>query len=307
MLCIAVILRALQLRPLLAVAADLHRKVIEVERVVILRRALGLIRETAEEREGQALVRRLQRDIIHLEVSGQRTEEDHIRTRTGIRQTRGAHRGTLTRVAYRRSTRTIHLPRGVGIHIRIGAGYRSRTNGLGVDQLILHHFALLHDERFGLVNCIRVREVELHLTHTAIGRCGHRDLHLGRTLTLHGREGNPLATLADRGGPGAIGRYGKGGITALHRQRELLDIELEVRHSHIFVVIHASGKRHGRNQHHHQERQPHPKHLFHTFKLLAFICFMFVFAVYEYPKGVFAFKITLFLTFSATSLHFFTS
>ena len=51
MLRIAVILRALELRPLLAVAADLYREVIEVERVVILRRTLRLVREAAEERK----------------------------------------------------------------------------------------------------------------------------------------------------------------------------------------------------------------------------------------------------------------
>ena len=51
MLRIAVILRALEFRPLLAVAADLYREVIEVERIVILRRTLRLVREAAEERK----------------------------------------------------------------------------------------------------------------------------------------------------------------------------------------------------------------------------------------------------------------
>ena len=211
---------------------------------------------------------RLQRNGVHLEVSGQRAEEDYVRTRTGIGQTRGAYRSALARVGNRRSTRTVGLPRGVSIDIGIGARYRLRTHRLGVDHLDLLHLALLYLQGLGLINGIGICQVELHLAHTAIGRGGYRELHLGRTLALHGRNRDPLTTLGYGSRPGAVGRNGEGSTATLHGQGQLLDVELEEGHAHIFVVIHTGGKRHGRKQHHHQERQLHPKHFFHTSCLL---------------------------------------
>ena len=84
---VAIILRNVELRPLLAVATDCHLELLQVEYVVVI--AIGKrLRIATQEAQIQAILLGLQSDLIDHKAGRSCTKEDHIGTRTGIGQTR---------------------------------------------------------------------------------------------------------------------------------------------------------------------------------------------------------------------------
>ena len=58
----------------------------------------------------------------------------------------------------------------------------------------------------------------MQFSHTTIGSLGQRDLHLGRTVAHHRGYRHPIAILAHRDKPRAVGLDRKGHIATLQRK-----------------------------------------------------------------------------------------
>ena len=220
---------------------------------------------------------RRQRNVIYVEISGSRTEEDLVLARSSVIAAavflRRAYRHILVSISYGLDTRarsilpSIRLVEERPAIVRVLRGKRfieivAVNNGRRLHLALKHIDILLNQCAVGVVN------LESHFGRLTDVRSGHRNGHGSIALAFGSRKAHPSLFVLDDSTPGTVRFNDKSTVVlicglSLRIERQVLRRDVQIGSAHVVIVVGTSREhRHGEHGQCTEEQFPNAT-LFH--------------------------------------------